>query len=190
MKKQFIILAVAALVLPAIAQTNECEKPEKFNRDKAEMQKHRLQLMEKSLKEIGVTEEQQQQIFELQKKHLQIMKENMEKIDAARENISKLEKSGASEAELFAAIDVLTAAQGDQMKALMRNRLQMEEILGKEKFAQFMETARSQYRKHGRRSGKGMPPKPPRLPPIPGEVTDPPPPPVPPESQESPPLPE
>jgi Spy/CpxP family protein refolding chaperone len=192
MKKAWIILTAALLVIPAIGEpTNEVrrthgeqdrherkkgepgERRYKDRREftpeqKAEFQERRLQLMEKSLKEIGVTEEQQQQIRTLQQQHKEKMRANSEKVTDARRKLSELEKTGASEAEIYAAIDAISEAQSEQMKILVSNRMQMERILGKEKYKQFMETARNQYRKHGRHGGSGMPPRP-GLPPIPGE---------------------
>ena len=192
MKKQIIILALSALVLPAFAQeTNEFhpergekppewekrERPDQHHRrelspeEKAEQNERRLKFMKKSLKDIGVTEEQQQQIFELQQVHQEKMREVSIKSGEARKKLSQLQDEGASEAELDAAIDDVAATQAQQLKILVRNRMEMEKILGKEKNAQLMENARSQFRKHGRRSGGGMPPRP-GLPPLPTSSED------------------
>lgn len=187
MKKQLIITALAALVFPAMAQeTNSVpEKPERpgrhersgdFNRkrdregvqrfrdmseeEKAELQKKRIQLMVKTLEEIGVSEEQRAQILAMQESHKAEMKAASLNVDDARKKMSALEKSDASEDEIFAAIDAVSAAQGEQMKVLIKNRMEMERLLGKEKFKQFMDAARKQYKNHGRRGGQGMPPVP------------------------------
>lgn len=130
---------------------------------KAEMQKKRIQLMEKTLTEIGVSEEQRAEIRKVQEAHKVDMKAASEKVNAAREALKKLEQSEtATQEEIFAAIDTVSDAQAEQMKILARNRMEMEQLLGKEKFKQFMDAARKQYQKHGRRGGQGMPPMPKR----------------------------
>jgi hypothetical protein len=183
MKKYLIILAAIAVTFPAIAQiTNENRRSKddrqgerKFrdNREmtpeqKAQMDERRVQLMEKTLEEIGVSDEQQAQIIALQANLKKQMRESAMVLDESRKLLSELEKSGAAEGEIYAAIDVVADAQAEQMKILARNRIQMERILGKEKFAQFMDSARSKWHEHGRRSGQGMPSEP-GMPPIPNE---------------------
>ncbi len=184
MKKQLMILAVAGLAVPVFSQqTNEFhrsgeerygerkkgergERKYKEHREmspeqKAKMQEHRLQLMEKTLKDIGITEEQKTQILVLQQKQREDMKAAYEQVEVLRQKLSELEKSGAGEVEIYAAIDAVSNAQAEQMKILARNRIQMERILGKDKFNLFMESARSKWREHGRRGGAGLPPRPP-----------------------------
>ncbi|MEE9368144.1 MAG: hypothetical protein V3V05_04675 [Pontiella sp.] len=180
MKKKLIILAISTLVIPVFAQDtkqyrskHDGERPEyrsehqqKQRRheptaeEKAEYDERRLQFMKKSLEKIGVTEEQQTQIFELQKTHQKKMKEVSKQAGKARENLSRLQNEGATEADLDEAIDAIAEAQSAQLKILVRNRIEMEKILGKEKNAEFMENARSKFRQHGRRGGSGMPPRP------------------------------
>lgn len=184
MKKQLMILALSAFILPAFAQeTNEFrsryggERPDRSTKDRSEFKKkhrreestpeqkaehseRRLQLMKKVLKDIGVSEEQQVQILALQQMHQKKMKAVSQKAEIARENLSKLQDTGASEAELDAAIDAISEAQSEQLKILVRNRMEMERILGKEKNGLFMENARKQFRMHGRHGGPGMPPRP------------------------------
>jgi hypothetical protein len=139
---------------------------------KAEREERRFQLMEKTLKEIGVSEEQKIKILEVQKKLRKDMGAANLKADEARENLSKLEKYGANEAVIYAAIDSVSEAQSEQMKILAKNKMQLERILGKEKYKQFMNAARTQYQMHGRRGGSGMPTRP-DLPPLPNEEGDP-----------------
>ena len=215
MKRQLIILAVSILAIPAMAQKtnefghgqgerrhsewNEGERPDRQHKQgrpemspekKAKMQERRLQLMEKSLREIGISEEQRVRIFELQKRHREKMKAVSQQADEARAKLSRLQDVGASEAELDVAIDAVSDAQSAQLKILVRNRMEMERILGREKYARFMENARMQFRSHGRRGGSGMPPRP-NLPPLPGGEQDSNLPPLPEASQKqkSPPLP-
>lgn len=192
MKRQLIILAVSVLAIPSMAQSsngfghgqgerrrpewNEGERPDRQYKQgrpemspekKAKMQERRLQLMEKSLREIGISEEQRVRIFELQKRHREKMKAVSQQAGEARAKLSRLQDVGASEAELDVAIDAVSDAQSAQLKILVRNRMEMEQILGKEKYVRFMESARMQFRSHGRRGGSGMPPRP-DLPPLPG----------------------
>lgn len=199
MKNLTMVLVLSALALPVIAQqTNEFnprgmdvgERPinergersfkDRFNElspeKKAELQVRRLELMEKTLEEIGITEEQRTKIAETQLRHKEGMKAAMQQLEAARKKLSELEKNGAAREEIFSAIDDVADAQSEQMKVLARNRMEMEAILGREKYKQFMDAARSQYRKHGRRGGSGMPPRP-DLPPLPDAEETPPKPP-------------
>lgn len=188
MKRPLLILAVSALVLPVFAQqTNQAPYPPRERggkpawkkgeqggrmgergrmrdmspEEKAERQERRLQLMEKTLKEIGVTEEQRAQIKELQKKQREAMQAAYKKSSEARRKLTELEESNASQEEIFAAIDAVSETQAEQMKILARNKLAMERILGKEKYRQFMEAARKSYRNQGgRHGGAGLPPRP------------------------------
>lgn len=183
MKTHLIILAAITLSIPVLAQnTNEVPHPkgdrygeykkgdrgdrkykERGNmspEQQAEMQERRLQLMEKTLKDIGVSEEQKVQIVEMQQNQREQMKATFEKVEENKRKLSELERSSASEEEIYAAIDAVSGAQADQMKLLARNRMQMERILGREKFQLFMDSARSKWKEHGRRGGSGMPPRP------------------------------
>lgn len=187
MKKQLMIIALAGAVLPAFSQeTNRVpDKTERQGRqerrsdfdakrdgeggqrfhemseeEKNQLQKKRIQLMEKTLEEIGVSEEQRAQILAMQEAHKAQMRAASETVEAARKKLHELEKADASQEQIFAAIDAVSDAQAEQMKILTRNRMEMERLLGKEKFHQFMEAARKQYKKHGRRGGQGMPPLP------------------------------
>ena len=69
---------------------------------------------------------------------------------------------------LEAAIQEVSVAQTEQLRILVANRIEMERILGKEKYAKFMQNARTQFQKHGRHGGPPLPPRP-GLPPIPGQ---------------------
>lgn len=135
--------------------------------EKAMRQERRLKLMEKTLKEIGVTEEQREKISALQKKLRDDMKKASKAASEARRKLSQLEKDNAPVENIYAAIDAVSDTQAEQMKILVRNKIQMERILGSEKYRQFMEAARKSYRKHGgRHSGTGLPPRP-GMPPLP-----------------------
>ena len=96
------------------------------------------------------------------------MAANAQRIKTAREKLSKLQDEGATMEVLEAAIQDVSAAQTEQLRILVINRMEMERILGKEKLAQFMQNARKQFQKHGRRGGSSLPPQP-GLPPVPGQ---------------------
>lgn len=128
-------------------------------------QQRNVQLIGKVLSDIGVSEEDKVKIHDLQEEHRAKMKANMDRTFAAREKLSRLQDSGATSEQLDAAINEISDAQSEQLKILVRNRMEMEQILGKEKYAKFMESARMQFRQHeGRRGDGGLPPRP-RLPP-------------------------
>jgi hypothetical protein len=173
MKKQLTILITIALAIPVFAQeTNEfkrgsgkksrdrAERPELTEEQRKEHQERRYQFMAKSLTDIGVSAEDKIKIRQLQDQHRKKMKANMERTEAARKKLSAVQEASADEAQIDAAIEEITQAQGEQLKILVRNRMEMEKILGKEKYTKFMETARSQFREHGRRGGSGMPARP------------------------------
>ncbi|MEI6892407.1 MAG: hypothetical protein V5783_09565 [Pontiella sp.] len=187
MKIHLIILAAVAMSIPVLAQqTNEFmpakddrsaehkdgnrgerRRKEMTEEQKAEKEERHLKMMEKTLKNIGVTEGQKIQIVELQQKQRVQMKAAFKKVEEKKRKLSDLERAGAPEEDIFAAIDEISDAQAEQMKVLARNRIQMERILGKEKFKVFMEYARSKWKEHGRRGGSGVPPSPESGPPLP-----------------------
>lgn len=156
------------------------KKPSEKKHEK--YQQRRIQLMERELNRIGVTEEEKTQITALQKRYKKKMEANSKRIAMARENLSKLQDEGASMEVLETAIQDVSSAQTEQLRILVRNRMEMEQILGKEKLAQFMKNARTQFQKHGRRGGPPLPPRP-GLPPTPGQETQRGAPPVPPPIQ-------
>jgi predicted transglutaminase-like cysteine proteinase len=172
-------------------QTNEFtsrrgKQAERGDRDRAAKKRaneqRRLKLMERELKKIGVTEQQKAQISALQESHKEKMAASAQQIASARRKLSRLLDEGASMETLEAAIQEISSAQAEQLRILVKNRLEMERILGKEKNARFMENAREQFKKHGRRGGPPLPPRP-GIPPTPETQSTPPLPP------ENPPLP-
>jgi len=193
MKKQIMILAILALAIPALAQdTNgfgprreKKNHPEWGEKKRVEHQQRRLQLMHRELKRIGVTKEEKAQIIQLQKMHKGKMVANSQHIAMTREKLSKLQDEGAPMEVLEAAIQEVSAAQTEQLRILVVNRIEMERILGKEKYTKFMQNARTQFQKHGRRGGPPLPPRP-GLPPIPGQKRPHGEPPVPPHLPDSP----
>lgn len=193
-------LLIAALVLPLCgveAQTNlvppQKQEPDGVERQKKDrdgygkrkdrrremtpemreqMEERRLQLMQKTLNEIGVTDEQKAEITAIQAKMKADLKANDEVVDTARDHLSNLQREGATQEVLFVAIDELSAAQGEKLKILVRSQMDMKKVLGEEKYRLFMDSARSQWREHGRRGGgSSMPPRP-GLPPIPAQGRD------------------
>ena len=173
MKNRIIMITVLALVLPLMAQeTDNGKKPAsdatptaQESRESApdrgeEFRARQVKLMEKSLKEIGVTEEQRTRIFALQEEHMAKMKANWQRLNEARVILSKLQDESASMEEIDEAIQKVADAQAEQLRLFAHNRREMEQILGKEKNDRFMKNARKQFRRHGRRPGPDMPPRP------------------------------
>jgi len=144
---------------------DQSERPREKDRS---LQKRHLKLMEKALNEIGVTEEQRQKIIILQQAHMEKMKANWKRMKGARDELSRLQDLGASMEELDVAIQEVSDTQTEQLQILVRNRMEMERILGKEKNDLLMMKARESFRSHGRRPGAGMPPRP-KVPPMPGD---------------------
>ena len=184
MKKQWIVLWVVAMTIPALAQqTNHFRKGTQKNKKSEhvkiteQQRKERIEkkyhFLEKSLTQMGVSAEDKIKIRNLQIKHREKMRINMQRINNARKKLSKLENSGADEDSIEQAIQEIANAQAAQLRVLVGNRREMKNILGKEKYAHFMENARIQYRKHDNRSGTGIPPRP-GLPPLPNSKTLPP----------------
>lgn len=198
MDKQIILLAILAMACSStgqeaavtnggpltvttnsFSQTNAV-KPSREGKNKSEYSKgrrsgegRRLQLMERELDRIGVTEEERTQIMALQQAYKEKMSTAAQEIEAARERLTQLLDEGAPMEMLEAAIEKVSAAQTAQLRVLVMNRIEMERILGKEKHDEFMKNARKQYHKHGRRGGPPLPPRPgppapPQAPPEPG----------------------
>ena len=170
MKKQLMILTISALTISSMAQNmnDVCSRQGKeLNPKKIEKKRAgHLQIMERELKRIGVTKEEKVKIKGLQKMHKKKMEANTQRIALTRETLSKLLDDGAPMDVLEMAIQEVSGAQTEQLRILVSNRIEMERILGKEKYAQFMKNARTQFKKHGRRGGPGLPPRP-GVPPIP-----------------------
>jgi hypothetical protein len=141
---------------------------EEARQKKQSREERRLLLMERELKRIGVTEDEKAKINALQKVHTQKMSANAERIAAARNKLARLMDQGAPMEVIEAAIGEITDAQAEQLRILVYNRIEMERILGKEKYDAFMKNARKQFQKHGRRGGPPLPPRP-QLPPAPGQ---------------------
>ncbi|WP_372798119.1 hypothetical protein [Pontiella sp.] len=188
MKKQWIFATALLMAAPVFSATNELpsaeggqrmerrngydgrrgdregrnkgERRELTEEEREEMKERRLQMLEKTLKDIGVTEEQQQEIVALQAEMKEQMRAMYLLVEEKKKALNRLEDVGAPQDQIFAAIDEVTAAQAEQMKILARNRIQMERILGKEKFEMFMDKARNTWKEHGRRGGQNIPPAP------------------------------
>lgn len=172
MKKKIIMMGVLALAFPLFAEETKeelkpaveqpaNEDPQKSKNERGEeFQARQLKLMEKALKEIGVTEEQKTRIFVLQEEHMVNMKTNWKRLNKTRKELSRLLDESAPMEEVDAAILEVADAQAEQLRIFAHNRREMEKILGKEKNDMFMENARVQFRRHGRRPGPDMPPRP------------------------------
>ena len=110
--------------------------------------------LDRILREMNIGDEDRARIEKLQKKHMQQMKANSKQLIKARKNLTKLEQSNASKEELLQAVKKVSAAQEKQLRLLVLNRQQMKQILGEEKFAQFMKKARKFYQQNNPRKGE------------------------------------
>lgn len=181
MKKQLMILLIAlAAVTVRSEETNKTyqrsgddrrsaenrQRPEWTEEQRKAYIERRYRFMDKALSEIGVSDEDRVKIRVLQETHREKMNESYKRATAARKKLSEIQDEGASKERIDAAIQDVSDASTEQLKILVYNRMEMEKILGKEKYALFMENARTQFKNHGRRSGSSMPPRP-GLPPLP-----------------------
>lgn len=181
MKKQLIILLVSAMAIPVLAQQSDSpEAREQKEQQRRQHEQRKYQFMDRMLTKIGVSDEDKVKISKLQSEHRQNIKVSKKRTEAAHAKLAWIQETDATDAEIDAAIQEIADAQTEQLKILVYNRREMETILGKEKYAQLMEIARTQFHKRGHSGGHGLPPRP-GLPPIPGEpkeVKEPPMPPV------------
>ena len=188
MKKNGIIPLVLAMAFSALAQqTNTTpalrqapppKKGQHANADRQQQEK-KQRLLEKSLRKIGVGEEDRARIRALQVQHRKKMKACSERMKAARKKLARLENSDADMNQIDQAIREIADIQAEQLRILAVNRRQMKEILGEQKYALFMENARAQYHKYNHRGGDGMPPRPGYHPPsAPGQARNAPSPPL------------
>jgi uncharacterized protein YjiS (DUF1127 family) len=167
------MIAVLVLALPLMAKENDIAntpppdaKPTEHESGKSssdqgdKFRARQVKLMEKALKDIGVTEEQRARIYSLQEVHMEKMKVNWKHLKEARRNLSRLQDESAPMEEIDAAIQIVADAQAEQLRLIAHNRREMEEILGSEKSDQLMQNARKQFRHHGRKPGPPLPPRP------------------------------
>lgn len=181
MKKHWMVLFIIAMALPVFAQKTNAiprsrdavekkhsrlESSPWTEKNRKEYQERKYQFMSKMLSNIGVSDDDKIKIRKLQEAHRQKMKANTKRSTSARKKLSRLQDQGANEKEIEAAIQDVVDAFAEQIRILVGNRREMEKILGKEKYALFMQDARAQFKKHGQRGGSGMPPRP-GLPPLP-----------------------
>ena len=168
MKKQLIIFLVSAIAIPALAQnTNTYHKrSRRTEQQRKQHQEQKYKFMDRILTRIGVSDEEKIKIRELQAEHRIKIETNKKRMEIAHVKLAWIQETDATDAEIDAAIQEVADAQTEQLKILVYNRRDMEKIIGKEKHAQLMEIARTQFHKRDRRSGSGLPPRP-RLPPIP-----------------------
>jgi uncharacterized protein YjiS (DUF1127 family) len=173
MKKSSIMTAVLALTLPLAAPASDTSQAAVPEAKAAEQERQisasekgdkfrarQVKLLEKALKDIGVSEAQRTRIFALQKEHMEKMMTNWQRLKEARSTLSRLQDESAPMEEIDAAIQQVADAQAEQLRLIAHNRREMEEILGKEKYDSFMQNARKQFRRHGRHPGHPLPPRP------------------------------
>ena len=169
MKKQLIILLVSAMAIPVLAQQSDnTEAREQKEQQRRQHEQRKYQFMDRMLTKIGVSDEDKIKISKLQNEHRRKIEVSKKRMEAAHAKLAWIQETDATDAEIDAAIQEIAEAQTEQLKILVYNRREMEKILGREKHAQLMEIARTQFHKRGHGGSRGLPPRP-GLPPIPGE---------------------
>jgi len=157
MKTIFILLCSTSLVLSSIAKKPDSTNSPKTQTEKKQkrtpaknkkMQKRRMKLMGEILTKIDVSQPDQEKIRALQKKYRERMFKNRTHMEKARKKLALLQKQNASDAEIELAIQNITKVFGNQLRLLVKNRREMEKILGQTKYRQFMRLARKQFKNH------------------------------------------
>jgi len=171
MKKQLIILFAFTIAIPVLAQQSDNpEVREQMEQQRRQHEQRKYQFMDRMLTKIGVSDEDKIQISTLQSEHRRKIEVSKKRMEAAQAKLAWIQETDATDAEIDAAIQEIGDAQTEQLTILVYNRREMEKILGKEKYAQLMEIARTQFHKRGHGGSHGLPPRP-GLPPIPGKQT-------------------
>ncbi len=169
MKKKLIILWVSILTIPVLAQQGHSPAGhEQTEQKRRPHEQRKYQFMNRALTKIGVSDEDKQKIRTLQSEHRRQIGVSKKRMEAAHSKLAWIQEIDATDVEIDIAIQEIAEAQTEQLKILVYNRREMEKILGKEKYAQLMEIARTQFHKRGQGGGRGLPPRP-GLPPLPGE---------------------
>ena len=165
MKAKYMWILLACLVSFSTYAKQEGENPTNSTPSKVEKKAKKAKkpgkpahregvFLDRILREMNIGDEDRARIEKLQKKHMQQMRANGKQLAKARKNLTKLEQSNASKEELLQAVKKVSAAQEKQLRLLVLNRQQMKQILGEEKFAQFMKKARKLYQQNNPRKGE------------------------------------
>lgn len=162
MKKSILLVLATTTVLSAWAEPPNRPPEGKDRADRHEQfEKRKFDFMNRELDKLGITEKQKHQVGELQKTHRQLMEANGRRTAEARKKLATLQDEGADWVALNAAIDEVASSQAEQLRILVKNRIEMENIIGKENYKKLMESARNKMRKfrdkheHGGRSERG-----------------------------------
>ena len=106
--------------------------------------------MQRGLRVIGVGDKKIARVLELQKQHIVEIKENEKKILKLRKNLADLQQGDATEEQLLQAVKKVSKAQEKQLRMFVMNRQKIKQILGKEKYTEFMAKARKFYQQRNK----------------------------------------
>tara|TARA_E500000075_G_C6716047_1_gene186842 strand:- start:60 stop:554 length:495 start_codon:yes stop_codon:yes gene_type:complete len=111
----------------------------------------RVQFKQRMLDSLEISERQQEQVEQLQQSFSTEMSELMQASAKGRKELDQLLEKQAANEELEKTITELTQLKAKQLRLIIRNRKQMERILGKAKADEFMQIARKKFEeKRGR----------------------------------------
>jgi len=87
---------------------------------------------------LDLTEEQQSQLAEAQKAHARAMIQLQADVKVARLDLQQLIKEGAAQSEIDQQVETVASAQEALLKAVTNHQVKVREILGEEKFNQWL----------------------------------------------------
>ncbi len=87
---------------------------------------------------IDLTEEQQDQLKEAQTAHAREMIQLQADVKVARLDLQNLIKAGAAQSEIEQQVEKVSTAHGALLKAVTNHQVKVRDILGEEKFKQWM----------------------------------------------------
>jgi superfamily II RNA helicase len=105
----------------------------------------RVRFKQKMLDSLEISEHQREQVEQLQQSFSTEMSELMKASSVGRKELDQLLEKQVANEELEKNITELTQLKAKQLRLIIRNRKQMERILGKAKADEFMQIARKKY---------------------------------------------
>lgn len=136
------------------AAANERERKPERNQSS-----ERVQFKQKMLDSLEISERQREQVEQLQQSFSTEMSELMKASAAGRKELDRLLETQAANEELEKNITELTQLKAKQLRLIIRNRKQMERILGKAKADEFMQIARKKFEEKRGRMRPGVRPE-------------------------------
>lgn len=105
---------------------------------------------------LDLTEEQQNQLTEAQKAHAREMIQLQADVKVTRLDLQQLIKEGADQSEIDQQVEKVSAAQAALLKAVANHQVRVRDILGEEKFNQWMSMRGRGWTTGFQRGGKGI----------------------------------